>query len=125
MAAPNEPSDLYNRTKRNLVVVIGVLAVVLLGFIDSDDKPNVAGIHLAPKAIPTVLFFATVYLVYQYWLAWSFQPEAVQKQIRVEFYATFVGAGAVIPRLLGAPTIGHRSYSLGDYGHRFKAKGAE
>ena len=55
MAAENEPSELYNRAKRNLVITVGLFGIVLLGLIGADDKPSVAGLHLSPEAIPTAL----------------------------------------------------------------------
>jgi hypothetical protein len=85
-----EPTELYNRAKRNLVIAVGLLAIVLLGLIDSKDTPEFFGIHLSPQAIPTTLFFITLYLLYQYWLAWSFQPDAIQKVIRHDFFVTII-----------------------------------
>jgi hypothetical protein len=96
MAAANEPSDLYNRAKRNLVIVVGLLAVVLLGYIGSNEKLAFAGIHLESEAVPTTLALIALYLLYQYWLSWSFQPDAIKKELRHDFFVTIIPAIVVL-----------------------------
>ena len=81
---------------------------MLLGFVDSDDKPSLFGVHLSPQAIPTTLFFVTLYLLYWYWLGWSFQPDAIKPRIRNDFFLTVVPTILVLLGYL----IGHLAYQF-------------
>jgi hypothetical protein len=54
------------------------------------------GFHVANEALPTVLFSITVYLLYQYWIAWSFQTDSLKKKIQHDFFVTVVPTAIVI-----------------------------
>jgi hypothetical protein len=92
----NEPTELYNRSKRNLVIFVGLLSLVLLGFTSTKGDTEAFGLHVANEALPTVLFFITIYLLYQYWIAWSFQTDSLRRKIRHDFFVTVVPTAIVI-----------------------------
>ena len=106
-----EPTDLYNKSKRNLAVFTAFLALVLFGRVTPEESGKLLGFKLAPEAIPTILFFVVAYLLYQFILARVVQRDDVRNQslVKIDFliltgFSTavlFVYLGWYLPNLFG------------------------
>jgi len=92
-----EPSELYNRSKRTLVVFAAILALVLIGGVKPEDQGQILGFRIsAPHLIPVAFVIIVTYSLYQYILAWRMQPDAVQAKIKHDFWLTTT-IGLIIP----------------------------
>lgn len=92
-----EPSELYNRSKRTLVVFAAILALVLIGGVKPEDQGQILGFRIsAPHLIPVAFVIIVAYSLYQYILAWRMQPDAVQSKIKHDFWLTTT-IGLIIP----------------------------
>lgn len=83
-----EPTDLYNKSKRNLTVFAAILALVLFGGIEATSVSQFFGFTIRPEILPTVLFFVVVYLLYQYFLARVFQSDEIRNRTWIDFIIT-------------------------------------
>jgi hypothetical protein len=84
-----EPSELYNRSKRTLVVFAAILALVLIGGVKPEEQGQILGFRIsAPHLIPVAFVIIVTYSLYQYILAWRMQPDAVQAKIKHDFWLT-------------------------------------
>jgi hypothetical protein len=92
-----EPTEHYNRSKRNLAIFATLLALVLIGGVKPEDGSKIFGFQVHPKAIPTVLFFVVCYLLYQFYLARLFQHDEIRDRtaIWIDFYS-IAGLSAVV-----------------------------
>lgn len=82
-----EPSDLYNKSKRNLAVFTAFLALVVFGSVAPEENAKIIGFKLDPGAVPTVLFFVVMYLLWQLVLARYFLSDDVRGRLlmRLDF----------------------------------------
>jgi hypothetical protein len=76
-----EPTQLYNHSKRNLLVFATILALVLFRGIEATNSAQLFGFKVRPEVLPTVLFFVVGYLVYQFFLARTFQADELRNRI--------------------------------------------
>jgi hypothetical protein len=83
-----EPTEHYNRSKRNLAIFAAILALVLFGGLTAKDGGSFFGFNVRPEVIPTVLFFVVFYLLYQFFLARLFQHDEIRSRtsIWIDFY---------------------------------------
>jgi hypothetical protein len=95
-----EPTEHYNRSKRNLAIGASLLALVLLGGVTAENAGHVFGFNIHPKAIPTVLFFVVCYLLYQFFLARLFQHDEVQKRTSI-WFDFYILTGLTVAVLVG------------------------
>jgi hypothetical protein len=100
-----EPTELYNRSKRNLVIFAAVLALALFGVVQVSSTNTQYGVQVIPNAVPTILFVVVGYLLYQFVLARSFQPDEVRRRTRLDSaitsgFASFVLLGYLFYYLL-------------------------
>lgn len=89
MGGTMEPTAIYNKSKRNLAVFAGLLALVLFGGIEPKEKEAISLLpfHITrPDAVPHVIFPIVAYCAYQYYLSWTYQSEQIQKKTRIDFY---------------------------------------
>jgi hypothetical protein len=96
-----EPTELYNHSKRNLVIFAAVLALALFGVVKVEGTVNQFGLTVVPNAVPTVLFFVVVYLLYQFVLASTFQHDDVRRRTRIDFASTAGFSSFVLLGYLG------------------------
>src|SRR5690606_8275299 len=75
-----EPTDFYNRSKRNLAAFTSFFALILFGGVAPEEGTKILGFILAKDTLPAVLFVVVLYLLYQFILAISFQPDSIRKQ---------------------------------------------
>lgn len=90
-----EPSDLYNKSKRNLVVFAALLLLVVVGGVEPQDQAQLLGFRIkSPDLVPVALLLVTAYCVYQFCFAWLLQPEESRRRLRYDF-PIIVGMAAV------------------------------
>jgi hypothetical protein len=75
-----EPTQLYNHSKRNLLVFAVILALVLFRGIEATNSAQLFGFKVRPEVLPTALFFVVGYLVYQFFLARTFQADELRNR---------------------------------------------
>lgn len=93
-----EPTDLYNKSKRNLAVFTAFLALVLLGSVAPEENAKILGFKLNPTAVPAVLFFVVFYLLWQFALARYFLKDEVRARllIKIDFGVLATAAGVAL-----------------------------
>lgn len=100
-----EPTELYNRSKRNLVIFTAFLALILLGRVHPDEGAKLLGFRLLPEALPAVLSVVVLYLLFQFVLASTFQSDAVRARLLHRWDFGIVATLAVL-------TLGGTAYSF-------------
>lgn len=106
-----EPTELYNRSKRNLFIFATVLALLLVGGTSAPQAGAVFyGFNARPEYIPSVLSLVVLYLLFQFFLARNFQPDTIRNRTKVDFWVT---AGFSIFVLFGYLTIYLRPLIVG------------
>ncbi len=80
-----EPTEHYNRSKRNLAIFAAILALVLLGGVTPEDSSTIFGFKIHPEVIPTVLSCVVFYLLYQFFLARLFQHDDIRSRTSIWF----------------------------------------
>ena len=95
-----EPTDLYNKSKRNLVTFTALLALVLLGAIQMKGSATLYGngIQIRPELLPTILFVLVLWLLYQFFIARLFQADEIRNRLWHDFFVT---SGLAVVTLLG------------------------
>jgi hypothetical protein len=96
-----EPTELYSRSKRNLVIFSALLALALFGVVEVKTANNQYGVVVIPSAVPTILFFVVLYLLYQFFLADTFQRDEVRQRTRIDFAITIGFSSFVLVGYLG------------------------
>jgi hypothetical protein len=95
-----EPSDLYNKNKRNLAVFAGILILLMAGSLEANDAATTLFPFriVDPSIFELVIFGICVFCLYQFWLSWSFQPDQTRDQahVRRDFQVT-VGLASLEP----------------------------
>jgi hypothetical protein len=93
-----EPSELYNRNKRNLGLFAALLIIVVLGGIRPEDQGQFFGFKIAaPDLVPVGIWCVTIWCLYQYWFGWTLQADALRSRIRFDFYITaFLAVVAIL-----------------------------
>jgi hypothetical protein len=91
-----EPTNLYNHGKRNLFAFAAVLALLLSGGVQTAKDAQLFGFAIRAEALPTVLFFIVVYLLYQFSLARMFQTDEIRNRTKVDFAITAICSSIVL-----------------------------
>lgn len=97
MVLQMEPSELYNRSKRNLAVFAGILALFTAGAIEPDSNLEVLGLRIgATSFLLIALFSVNSWLIYQFWFSWRHQAPNVHRQIKYDFIISLTLAVGVL-----------------------------
>lgn len=94
-----EPTDFYNRSKRNLAAFTSFFALILFGGVAPEEGTKILGFILAKDTLPAVLFVVVLYLLYQFILAISFQPDSIRKQQLITIDCYFLTTCAALSLL--------------------------
>jgi hypothetical protein len=91
-----EPTEIYNRNKRNLAIFAGLLALVMVGEIKDIGESQISLFPFkfaTAQNIPHVLFAVAAYCFYEFLFAWGRQSDDIRKSIRTDFFITATLAG--------------------------------
>jgi hypothetical protein len=84
-----EPTSLYTKSKRNVVVISAILFLIVLGQVKLTERTEFLPIAIdSPGYVPHILAAVACFLLYQFWFSWELQRSSSSNLLTVDFFFT-------------------------------------
>lgn len=90
-----EPTSLYTKSKRNVLLISAVLFLIVLGQVRLTEKASSLPVSIDnPEYVPHILFAVEAFLIYQLWFSWELQRSVSSRLLTVDFIVTCIISAA-------------------------------